>query len=143
MRWLHISEWGPIQNDPRTRDKSVEIKTGAVPAVERAEDGVCVIETTWKGGLDGEIGPYVNEALSVPDAAKGAKSWRILFFGWQTEPSYRQSHGHIDPVSDEYFRDLARKGVHLTHEQKLWYAEKRRTSTEPQFTDEGSTGRPL
>lgn len=132
VRWLHISEWGTIQNDPRTRDKSVEIKTGAVPAVERAEDGVCVIETTWKGGLDGEIGPYVSEALSVPDEEKGPKSWRILFFGWQTEPTYRQTHGQIDGVSAEYFREIEKAGVVLSNEQKLWYAEKRRTATSAQ-----------
>lgn len=132
VRWLHISEWGTIQNDPRTRDKSLEIKTGAIPAVELADDGVCAIETTWKGGLDGEIGPYVNEALTVPDELKGPKSWRILFFGWQTEPTYRQSHGTIDSHSEAYFREIEAKGVHLTHEQKLWYAEKRRTSKSAQ-----------
>lgn len=129
VKWLHISEWGTIQNDTRTREKSVEIKTGAVPAVERADDGVLVIETTWKGGLDGEIGPYVVEALNTPDDQKGPKSWRILFFGWHTEPSYRQPHGHIDAESAKYFRECEARGLFLTHEQKLWYAEKRRTAT--------------
>jgi hypothetical protein len=129
VRWLHVSEWGTIQNDNKTRAKSVEIKTGAMVAVERAADGICVIETTWKGGLDGELGPYVIEALNTPEDQKGAKSWRILFFGWQTEPSYRQAHGYIDAASAAYFRQCEERGVWLDHEQKLWYAEKRRTAS--------------
>lgn len=124
---LVISEWGTVQNDDRQR--SMEIKAGAIPAVERAEKGLCVIETTWKGGLDGEIGPYVTEALETPEDQRGPKSWRIMFFGWQLCPLYRQSHGYIDAISAEYFRECEKKGVLLDHEQKLWYAEKRRTAT--------------
>lgn len=127
VEFLVVSEWGTVQNDDRQRSR--EIKAGAIPAVERAANGLCVVETTWKGGLDGEVGPYVLEALDVPEAQKGPKSWRILFFGWQTCPSYRQSHGYIDPESEKYFAEVEAKGVVLDHEQKLWYAEKRRTAT--------------
>lgn len=127
VEFLVISEWGTVQNDDRARSR--EIKAGAVPAVERAENGLCVIETTWKGGLDGEVGPYVQEALSVPEDQKGPKSWRILFFGWQTCAAYQQSHGVVDPESERYFAEVEKHGVILTREQKLWYAEKRRTAT--------------
>ncbi len=124
---LWISEWGAIQDTDRARSR--EIKAGALPAVERAAEGVCVIETTWKGGLDGELGPYIHEAMKTPEAEKGDKSWRILFFGWHTCAQYRQSHGYIDPESARYFAEIERGGVRLDPEQKLWYAEKRRTGT--------------
>lgn len=131
VRWLHVSEWGWIQNNDRQRSR--EIQTGAIPAAEKADNGIKIIETTWQGGLDGEMGPYVNEALDTPEHQKGPKSWRILFFPWFTEPTYRQPHGYIDPVSAAYFREIAPKiladhGAVLTPEQMLWYAEKRRTA---------------
>lgn len=127
VEFLVISEWGTVQNDDRQRSR--EIKAGAVPAVERAVSGLCVIETTWKGGLDGEVGPYVVESLATPESEKGPKSWRILFFGWQSCPLYRQEHGYIDSISAKYFAEVEAAGVTLTQEQKLWYAEKRRTAT--------------
>lgn len=126
VEFLVISEWGWIQANDILRSK--EINDGALPAVERAADGVCVIETTWEGDLSGDVGKYVKEALSMAESEKGPKSWRILFFGWQTNPLYRQAHGHIDVESAQYFADIEALGVQLDHEQKLWYAEKRRTS---------------
>lgn len=125
VEWEHISEWGAIQVKQRAR--SIEIKNGALPAVERAANGVCVVETTWEGGLDGELGPLVREAQSVPEEQKGPKSWRILFFPWFSNPLYAQSHGYLDGESETYFAELAKVGVILTHQQKLWYAEQRRT----------------
>lgn len=126
VEFLWISEWGAIQDTDRFRSR--EIQAGALPAVERSANGVCVIETTWKGGLDGELGPIIKEALNTREEDKGPRSWRILFFGWQTCPLYRQSHGYIDQESAKYFAKVETYGVLLDHEQKLWYAEKRRTS---------------
>ncbi len=88
-----------------------------------------VIETTWQGGLDGELGAYVLESQTTPDELKGPKSWRVMFFPWYNEPTYRQTHGQIDAVSAEYFRECEKRGVFLDQGQKLWYAEKRRTAT--------------
>ena len=48
--FLWISEWGVIQASDLTR--SEEILTGALPSVG---DGVCVVETTWKGGRNGHL----------------------------------------------------------------------------------------
>lgn len=127
VEMLWISEWGTIQDDDRARSR--EIKAGAMPAIELAENGLCVIETTWKGGLDGELGPYVMEALETPEEAKGPKSWRILFIPWWTCPDYSRDYGQIDGHSEAYFRMCAERGLQLTHGQKLWYAEKRRTAS--------------
>lgn len=127
LEFLWISEWGWVQNNDRQR--SVEIKNGAVPAAEKAEKGVIVVETTWQGGLDGELGAYVTEAQKTPEEQRGPKSWRVMFFPWYNEPTYRQTHGQIDAFSAEYFRECEKRGVVLDEQQKLWYAEKRRTAT--------------
>lgn len=126
VEFLHISEWGEVQL--KQRERSREIRDGSLPAVERAADGICVIETTWQGGLDGELGPLVIEAQATPEAQKVAKSWRILFFPWYCNPDYCQGHGYIDEISAKYFRDCEKLGITLTHPQKLWFAEKRRTT---------------
>ncbi len=127
VEMLWVSEWGAIQDTDRGRSR--EIASGALPAVERASKGLCVIETTWKGGLDGEVGRLVTEALNIPEESKGPKSWRILFFPWYQEPKYATNHGVIDPTSEAYFRECEKRGVLLTYEQKLWYASMRRTAT--------------
>lgn len=127
VEMLWISEWGTIQDDDRARSR--EIKAGAMPAIELAENGLCVIETTWKGGLDGELGPYVMEALETPEERKGPKSWRILFIPWWTCPDYTRAYGSIDAVSANYFQACEKRGLMLTEGQKNWYAEKRRTAS--------------
>jgi hypothetical protein len=124
---LWISEWGAIQDEDRARSK--EIKAGAMPAIELADGGLCVIETTWKGGLDGELGPYVEEARGTLEADKGPKSWRILFFPWFTESIYSEEYGSVDPASAAYFRECEKRGVTLTEGQQKWYAKMRRTAS--------------
>lgn len=127
VSFMWISEWGWVQDNDR--DRSRKIATGALPAIERAEHGLCVVETTWSGGLDAELGPIVEEALNVPESQKGPKSWRVVFFGWQTCPKYVRDYGHIDTESAKYFAEIeAKYGVVLTQKQKFWYAEKRRTA---------------
>lgn len=124
---LWVSEWGVIQEEDPGRSK--KIKEGALPAVERAADGLCVVETTWKGGLDGDIGPYILEAQSTPPELAGPKTWRYLFFPWWGCPLYRQTHGYLDEKAAAYFLECEKRGIFLDQEQKLWYAEKLRTAT--------------
>ncbi len=128
VSFLWISEWGWVQDNDRPR--SLAIATGALPAIERAEKGLCVVETTWSGGLDGDLGPIVKEAIGTQEIEKGSKSWRVLFFGWHTCPLYVRSYGRIDTESAEYFAKLEAltPPVILTEQQKFWYAEKRRTA---------------
>ena len=126
VQFLHVSEWGEIQM--RQRERSREIRDGSLPAAERAENGVVVVETTWHGGLDGELGPYVREALDTPADQKGPKSWRILFFPWWGNTAYTSPHGYLDRESNEYFNKLeAEYGIKLSQVQMLWYASERRT----------------
>ena len=125
VEFLHISEWGEVQM--KQRERSREIRDGSLPAVERAADGICVVETTWQGGLDGELGPLVQEAQNTAENTKGPTSWRVLFFPWHTNPGYAQPHGYVDGDSVRYFADCAKLGVTLAPDQQKWYAEKRRT----------------
>jgi hypothetical protein len=126
VQFLHISEWGEIQM--KQRERSREIRDGSLPAAERAEDGIIAIETTWHGGLDGELGPYVREALDTPEDQKGPRSWRILFFPWWSSPGYASDYGYQDPDSRRYFEKLqADHGVVLTEQQRFWYSSERRT----------------
>ena len=48
--FLWVSEWGVIQSTDLAR--SEEILTGALPSVG---NGLAVIETTWRGGLQGHL----------------------------------------------------------------------------------------
>jgi hypothetical protein len=73
--FLWISEWGVIQASDLTR--SEEILTGALPSVG---DGVCVVETTWKGGRNGHLWSLVKSALETPEEQKGPLDWRVVFF---------------------------------------------------------------
>lgn len=126
VQFLHVSEWGEIQM--KQRERSREIRDGSLPAAEQAEGGIVVVETTWHGGLDGELGPYVREALDTPEADKGPKSWRVLFFPWWGSAAYQSAHGYLDQDSHRYFEKLESEwDVHLTDAQKLWYASERRT----------------
>jgi hypothetical protein len=73
--FLWISEWGVIQATDLAR--SEEILTGALPSVG---DGVCVVETTWKGGRNGHLWSLVKSALETPEDQKGPLDWRVVFF---------------------------------------------------------------
>ena len=64
--FLWVSEWGVIQATDLAR--SEEILTGALPSVG---DGVCVVETTWKGGRNGHLWSLVKSALETPENQKG------------------------------------------------------------------------
>ena len=72
--FLWVSEWGVIQASDLAR--SEEILTGALPSVG---DGVCVVETTWKGGRNGHLWSLVKSALETPEDQKGPLDWRVGF----------------------------------------------------------------
>jgi len=118
--FLHVSEWGWIQcMDPR---RSEEIQTGAIQA---ARKGVILVETTWKGGKNGHLWKYTEEALTTLDEHKHPRSWRVMFFPWHTDKTYQvESPSPIRRECMDYFMDLADKhGIILTEAQMRWYQE--------------------
>jgi hypothetical protein len=112
--FLWVSEWGVIQATDLAR--SEEILTGALPSVG---DGVCVVETTWKGG---RVWSLVKSALETPEDQKGPLDWHVVFFPWQDEPAYCDALPR--PLSEETRRYFADKpGIALGHQS--WYQRKR------------------
>lgn len=118
--FLHVSEWGWIQcEDPK---RSEEIQTGAIQA---ARKGITIVETTWKGGKKGHLWEYTKLAQETPDEEKHARSWRIMFFPWHTDPVYSvESTAKIRTECEDYFQELEHlHGIPLTIGQKRWYQE--------------------
>jgi hypothetical protein len=115
--FLWISEWGVIQASDLAR--SEEILTGALPSVG---DGVCVVETTWKGGRSGHLWSLVKSALEMPEEQKGPFDWRVVFFPWQDEPTYCDAVAR--PLTEETRRYFADKPA-FSLGQQSWYQRKR------------------
>jgi hypothetical protein len=126
LNWLHISEWGEIQD--KARHRSAEILSGGLPAVEQAgDDGMMIVETTWSCGLDGELGGLAREALETREDEKGPTSWRILFFGWIGREDCTAAVGRVDDESEKALQAIeARTGLTISKPQRLWFAQKRR-----------------
>lgn len=122
--FLHVSEWGAIQFDEPAR--SEEIKTGAM---EAARHGTRVIETTWKGGADGHVWTYVEEALEIPENEKTERDWRIRFFPWWLgRKNVRDGKvERIDAETNKYLDDRESElGIKFAPTQRLWYYHQRR-----------------
>jgi hypothetical protein len=115
--FLWVSEWGVIQATDLAR--SEEILTGALPSVG---DGVCVVETTWKGGRSGHLWSLVKSALETPEDQKGPFDWHVVFFPWQNEPAYCDAVPR--PLSEETRRYFADK-PDITLGRQSWYQRKR------------------
>ena len=118
--FLHVSEWGWIQcADPK---RSEEIQTGAIQA---ARKGTIVVETTWKGGKQGHLWNYAEMAMNTPEEEKHARSWRIMFFPWHTDPYYSiKGISKIRTEVEDYFRELEfLSQIVCTEAQKRWYQE--------------------
>ena len=60
-----VSEWGTIQATDIAR--SEEILTGALPSVG---DGICVIESTWRGGRHGICGGWSSRPWRRPKSRR-------------------------------------------------------------------------
>ena len=117
--FLWISEWGVIQASDLAR--SEEILTGALPSVG---DGVCVVETTWKGSPNGHLWSLVKSALETPEEQKGPLDWTTCFFPWTDEPDYCDAVPR--PLSEEtlrYFEGMP--AISFAPGQMSWYQRKR------------------
>ena len=114
-----VSEWGTIQATDIAR--SEEILTGALPSVG---DGICVIESTWRGGRHGHLWGLVKQALETPEEQKGPFDWRLAFFPWYEDPGYCDALPR--PLSVETRRYFEGKpGLSVNPGQTSWYQRKR------------------
>lgn len=118
---LHVSEWGPIAYEDPAR--SEEIKTGALPS---ADEGVQLIESTFKGGKGGDFYNLIKRTQETPEAERTAKDFRFRFFPWfqDARNTLEGSPEWINRETKKYLEDLqARLGITLTPGQQLWYAK--------------------
>ena len=117
--FLWISEWGTVQATDLAR--SEEILTGALPSVG---DGVCLVETTWKGGRNGHLWSLVKSALETPEEQKGPLDWRVVFFPWQDEPTYCDAAPRtLSEDTLRYFEGMPTLSV--SPGQMSWFQRKR------------------
>lgn len=121
LQFLHVSEWGPIAHeDPK---RSAEIKTGALVA---AEQGIIIVETTFKGGKGGHLYELLKRSMETPEAYRTAKDFRFWFFPWYLDASYTLE-GDESAIPKEVRRYLNEKeeelGFRFTPGQRLWYAK--------------------
>ena len=96
---------------------------GALPSVG---DGICVCESTWRGGRNGHLWNLVKSALETPEEQKGPLDWRVVFFNWQDDPTY--SDAVPRPVGEEtarYFAGLPASAGEFSPGQMSWYQRKR------------------
>lgn len=116
---LHVSEWGPIAHeDP---ERSTEIKTGALPS---ADEGVQLIESTFKGGKGGDFYELIKRTMETPDSQKTEKDFKFRFFAWWQDDrnTLAGEMEWISPAVLDYLTAIEKKcGVKLTPGQKLWY----------------------
>lgn len=127
---LWISEWGPIQvEDVHRSDK---IADGGLPSVEK---GVCVIETTWRGGKSGRLWfDVVKGALMVQEAYRIARDWLVRFYPWYCDPALRWEGSAVQITEEcrKYLDEAERLAVAESQRlglgfdgfddrQRLWY----------------------
>ena len=133
FQFVHISEWGIISfNDPT---RSEEIVTGALQAVEQ---GIVVVETTWKGGKVDHLWETTKKALEMPPEHRTLKDFTVFFCPWWEEDEYtmagdaRQITGDCRKYLEEIEGEIRKEkqdaqdvqqgpGFALTPGQRLWY----------------------
>jgi len=117
---LWISEWGAIQFDDPAR--SDDIADGALPS---AEQGIIIVETTWKGGKTGRLFTEIVEpALKLAAEYRTVKDWKVYFYPWWGDERYNRE-GDIAQISKEcreYLEEIENKAwISMPDGQKLWY----------------------
>jgi hypothetical protein len=118
---LWVSEWGTIGLSDKNR--STEILTGALPSADHP-GCLTIVETTWKGGRQGDLWPIVNQAQMTPERFKGPRDWRIKFIAWWTSATYTDpgDASQLKPDTQDYFEKLQRiTGRIFSNAQKLWW----------------------
>ena len=98
-----VSEWGTIQATDIAR--SEEILTGALPSVG---DGICVIESTWRGGRHGHLWGLVKQAWRRPKSRRDRSTGESPFsHGTRILAIATRCRGHL-ALSQAILRGQAR-----------------------------------
>ena len=128
--FLWISEWGPIQVEDAHR--SDKIADGGLPSVEK---GVCVVETTWRGGKAGRLwSEVVDPALKVAREHRTLRDWQVQFYPWHLDPELSWEGSAVQITDDclKYFEEVEKQAIDEAQRfdfeftgfspgQRLWY----------------------
>lgn len=127
LQLLHVSELAHVSVHAPWRAR--EIRTGAINTVPA--EGTIILESTHEGGRYG-----VNYEMMMQAMENNSKDdlspldFRFFFFSWFDHPDYALSgsqRGWSDLLTDYFERLENENDIHLTHNQKLWYARMHRT----------------
>lgn len=127
VQFLFVSEFGKIcfKDDERAK----EIQSGAFKAAS-GKSSIIVCESTFYGGKQGQFYNYIQEGITTPEHFKTELSWHVVFFPWHEKPENRLK-GDIRSVEFETMKYLKEKedelGIKFDSEQKIWYAQEKRT----------------
>lgn len=126
FQYLHISEFGKIC--AKFPDKAQEIVTGSLNTI--APGQYIFIESTAEG-KDGYFYDICKRAQNAKPSELSQLDFKFHFFPWWKEKDYRiGSVIQIDEDTQTYFDHLEGKGIHLTEEQRWWYAAKAQVQQE-------------
>jgi hypothetical protein len=123
---LHVSEFGKI--GAKYPDKAKEVVTGSLPAVPL--DGIAIIESTAEG-QGGEFYSMTQRALALQEqgAKLSPRDYRLHFFAWWEEQTYRLDHAGGAVITDRDKQDFAiiesQMGIALDDQQRNWYVATR------------------
>lgn len=121
LQILHISELAKMY--AQFPQKAEEVKTGALPAVEK---GTVFIESTMEGrfGLMFDISEKAQEIMLM-ELPLTEKDFKFFFFPWWDCKEYRLEHNvDIEKSMEEYFDGLEENdGIVLDDAQKAWYVK--------------------
>jgi len=114
-----VSEFG--KTCARSPIKAEEIITGTLQTV--SQNGRILIESTGEGSA-GYFAEMVANAHLRGNSDLSSLEYRLFFYPWYQDASYRLSHNvDLDVDMIEYFRKIEEKGgFTLDREQKNWYA---------------------
>lgn len=129
LQGLLVSEYARVCRDRPAEAR--EIATGALNTVPA--DGRVIMESTAEGPT-GDFADRVRAAERLHPDSLGSLEWRLHFFPWWREPSYRLTQGEsISAETRAYFEGLSAHpsyrlaGSPVIDEARMrWYQSKRR-----------------
>src|SRR3990167_1037518 len=117
-----VSEFG--KTCARSPQKAEEVIAGTLNTI--SQSGTAIIESTGEGNT-GYFAEMVNHAAQRGNENLSTLEYRLFFYPWMKEPSYRMKTGaSVDTELTDYFNKIASEnGEPIDKEQRIWYATQR------------------
>jgi hypothetical protein len=117
-----VSEFG--KTCARNPLKAEEVVTGTLNTL--SQNGTAIIESTGEGN-DGFFAEMVNQAVQRGNENLSPLDYKLFFFPWYQEPSYKLKQKVPYGVDlTDYFDDLEKlSDTKIIQEQRNWYAQQK------------------